>query len=158
MFFGSIINLFGGDPFLAARFISPAITLCGLCAAVWVVLRRPTAHPYRGFLIAFSAIVVCSPILHPWYVMWLLVSWAVLGITEGLALRFYALIQVFLIGYILTDTMDISVIVQNIWVIQDMISISLLLLSMYFILFDPKTRSFFIRGALAEPKQFLVKK
>lgn len=61
---------------LAAAVIGyhPARVMCGLALLLWGLwLARGDLEPARGFLLFFAGMLLLSPVVHPWYGLWLLV-------------------------------------------------------------------------------------
>lgn len=80
MLLGGLVSSFG----LSTEWILPLFKLAGrllgVALAVLVIFCGKYSHLVQRMAIGFSAIVVLSPVIHPWYLLWLLPFFAVTGI------------------------------------------------------------------------------
>jgi hypothetical protein len=58
----------------AMQAIRTVAAVAGCLVAGWALLRAP--NPVAGLGLALSAIVLCGPVVHPWYLMWPIVPLA----------------------------------------------------------------------------------
>lgn len=94
-----IVELDWGD----GELVMSAVRLAGRVLSVVVVLVlmfwRKTEHILARATWSFAAIVVLSPVIHPWYLLWLLPLFVLLGIRSNWQLRWVIFTTVFFISY-----------------------------------------------------------
>lgn len=71
---------------LDSGWVLPVVQTGGRLVAVaiilYLILRGSYANLLRRMVLAFAALVVFSPVIHPWYLLWLLPFFAALGIRD----------------------------------------------------------------------------
>jgi len=71
---------------LQAGWVLPAVQVAGRLAALVIIIfllfRGKYSHLVQRMLLAFTALVVLSPVIQPWYLLWLLPFFAATGIRE----------------------------------------------------------------------------
>lgn len=80
LFFVGILSVLQLD----SAWVLPAIQMLGRLAALavilFVLLRGSYSRLVQRMLVGFTALVVLSPVIHPWYLLWLLPFFAATGI------------------------------------------------------------------------------
>src|SRR5699024_8443961 len=92
---------------------------------------------------SFAAIVVLSPVIHPWYLLWLLPLFVLLGIRSNWQLRWVIFTAVFFISYGAGDQLYVwqfLVIGYSLKLLSWLISLVLAVLVLYY---DPWTSPMF---------------
>ncbi|QJU55383.1 polyprenol phosphomannose-dependent alpha 1,6 mannosyltransferase MptB [Herbiconiux sp. KACC 21604] len=79
MSLGGLANGVGLDGALVQEVVKLALLAVGCTAAIYLMLRKRDADPLWLLLGCFAAIVLLSPVIHPWYALWLLTLLAIAG-------------------------------------------------------------------------------
>ncbi|WP_271394292.1 polyprenol phosphomannose-dependent alpha 1,6 mannosyltransferase MptB [Neomicrococcus lactis] len=99
MFFEGAFNALGLD----SSGVLPTIKLIGRLSSVLVVLfvifRGKHSHLVQRMGIAFAALVVLSPVIQPWYLLWILPFFAVTGIRDDWQMVFTIFTSAFMLAY-----------------------------------------------------------
>lgn len=99
MFFEGVMNAFGLD----SSGVLPVVKLIGRVSSVIVVLivmfRGKYSHLVQRMGIAFAALVVLSPVIQPWYLLWILPFFAVTGIRDDWQMVFVIFTSAFMLAY-----------------------------------------------------------
>jgi len=85
------------------EWVMPTVRLAGRILSVLIVLVLMFVGTYDQILAratwSFAAIVVLSPVIHPWYLLWLLPLFVMLGIRSNWQLRWVIFTVVFFVSY-----------------------------------------------------------
>ncbi|GAA2225364.1 polyprenol phosphomannose-dependent alpha 1,6 mannosyltransferase MptB [Herbiconiux moechotypicola] len=84
---GGLANGLGLDGELVQTVVKVALLLVGAGVATWLVTARRTAEPLWLLLAVFTAVVALSPVIHPWYGLWLLTLLGVAGVRQLWSVR-----------------------------------------------------------------------
>ncbi|HKU32133.1 MAG TPA: polyprenol phosphomannose-dependent alpha 1,6 mannosyltransferase MptB [Arthrobacter sp.] len=155
---GSVVDLIGGPGPVVKEIIQTVFTAVSALVIVWLTVRTPgrgigMGRPIddeevfnktvlRRMAWAFAAVVILAPVIQPWYVVWLLVFFAVTGIPDGPAIRtvFYLTAFFTLIG--LTDQLSVFGWIPLAVVRGVAIAIAVLFIA-YLVFYDKKTHVLF---------------
>lgn len=117
--------------------------LIGVALAFILIFRGKDSHLVQRMAIAFSAIVVLSPVIQPWYLLWLLPFFAATGLRDDWQMLWLHLTTIFFLAYQAADQMFVSQ-----WLVEELAGeIALLshglsvLCIVYLVFFDPKTKT-----------------
>ena len=141
---------------LPTDWILPLLKLIGRLSSVGIVLllifKGKHSHLVQRMALAFSALVVLSPIIQPWYILWLLPFFAVTGIRNDWQLLWVYFTTAFFIAFGAADQIFIWQFLQALdpWV--KYLSIAISCLAMFYLAFvDPRTKVLF---SSLVPKRF----
>src|SRR5699024_9474188 len=85
------------------EWVMPTIRLAGRLLSVVIVLLLMFIGTHQQILAratwSFAALVVLSPVIHPWYLLWLLPLFVMLGIRSNWQLRWVIFTVVFFTAY-----------------------------------------------------------
>lgn len=120
---GFFVGLFGGPGASVTDVIQAACTAVSAVAIVWFAVRTPgpgigmpapledesefNKTVLRRMAWAFAAVVILAPVIQPWYMVWLLVFFAVTGIADGPQLRTVFYLTAFFTLIALTDQLSV---------------------------------------------------
>ncbi|WP_136641432.1 polyprenol phosphomannose-dependent alpha 1,6 mannosyltransferase MptB [Subtercola vilae] len=107
--FGAL-GLNGETPANVVKFIAIGVMVI---AVAWLMLTKRNIDPLMRLALAFTATVILSPVIHPWYAAWCLVFFAILGIRDGLATHLAVSATIFFACVSIAEGMDISDAVQG---------------------------------------------
>ncbi|WP_043671717.1 polyprenol phosphomannose-dependent alpha 1,6 mannosyltransferase MptB [Clavibacter michiganensis] len=113
--FGPLVDLLGGPGDAVEGGIKTAGILLGFAGAAWCILTKRTLSGEARLALAFACIVAMSPVVYPWYGLWVLVILAVVGIADGAAMSLAVSATVFLIGVNLLEPMAVVHTVASGW-------------------------------------------
>lgn len=132
------------------------VHLLGLAAAgviiVMLALKGSYQRIIRRLAIALGALVLLSPMIQSWYVVWLIPLFAVTGIRNDWQVKtLYFLVSFFMI-YSVSDQLDIAWFIElNLLLARTVAAVVAVGFGLYLVFIDPKTRRLF-RRKLEEPK------
>ena len=132
---------------LSTDWILPALKLfgrlAGVALAMIVIFRGKYSHLVQRLAIGFSAIVVLSPVIHPWYLLWLLPFFAVTGIRDDWQMLWVHVTVLFFVAYQAADQLFIWQFLQEDLVpLASMLSWAISLAAIAYLVFlDRHTRS-----------------
>ncbi|MFT2752512.1 polyprenol phosphomannose-dependent alpha 1,6 mannosyltransferase MptB [Clavibacter sp. Sh2088] len=113
--FGPLVDLLGGPGDAVEGGIKTAGILLGFAGAAWCILTKRTLSGEARLALAFACIVAMSPVVYPWYGLWVLVILAIVGIADGAAMSLAVSATVFLIGVNLLEPMAVVHTVASGW-------------------------------------------
>ncbi len=118
----SLLEVFG----LPSEWVSDSLKLGGRILSVIVVLvlmfKGSDKHAVQRMMWAFTALVVLSPIIQPWYLLWLLPFFAVTGIRQDWQFKWVVFTVAFFLAFGAFDQLSIW---QFLEMDQQMIALSL---------------------------------
>ncbi|WP_035770192.1 polyprenol phosphomannose-dependent alpha 1,6 mannosyltransferase MptB [Arthrobacter castelli] len=126
------------------------VHLLGLAAAgviiVLLALKGSYQRIIRRLAIALGALVLLSPMIQSWYVVWLIPLFAVTGIrTDWQVKTLYFLVSFFMI-YSVSDQLDITWFIDlNLLVARCVAAVVAVGFGLYLVFIDPKTKALFLR-------------
>ncbi|MDR4532870.1 polyprenol phosphomannose-dependent alpha 1,6 mannosyltransferase MptB [Glutamicibacter sp. PS] len=116
--------------------------LVGVALAMVVIFRGTYSHLVQRLAIAFAAIVVLSPVIQPWYLLWILPFFAATGVRDDWQLLWVHLTTIYFVAYQAADQLFIWQFLQDeLGSLPQMLSwgVSALCIA-YLLIIDPKTR------------------
>ena len=113
--FGPLVEALGGPGGAVEGGIKTAGILLGFAGAAWCILTTRTLSGEARLALAFACIVAMSPVVYPWYGLWVLVILAVVGIADGAAMSLAVSATVFLVGVNLLEPMAVVHTVASGW-------------------------------------------
>ncbi len=155
---GFVVGLFGGPGVPVTDVIQTAGTAVSALAIVWLAVRTPgrgfgmsaplddepefNKTVLRRMAWAFAAVVVLAPVIQPWYMVWLLVFFAVTGIADGAQLRTVFYLTAFFTLIALTDQLSVFqwIPIEVVRGVAIAIAVSFIA---YLVFFDKKTHVLF---------------
>ena len=142
MLLSAAVSAFG----LSTEWILPALKLfgrlAGVALAMVVIFRGKYSHLVQRLAIGFSAIVVLSPVIHPWYLLWLLPFFAVTGIRDDWQMLWVHITVLFFVAYQAADQLFIWQFLQaDLVPLASLLSWAISLLAIAYLVFvDRQTR------------------
>ncbi|MEE1620658.1 polyprenol phosphomannose-dependent alpha 1,6 mannosyltransferase MptB [Zafaria sp. J156] len=133
---------------LETAWVLPVLKTVGRIASVAVVLllmfRGKDSHLVQRLALAFTALVVLSPIIQPWYLLWLLPFFAVTGIRDDWQLIWVYFTVAFFIAFGAADQLFIWQFLSHLdpWVKHLSTGISWAAMA-YLAFLDPRTKELF---------------
>ncbi|PPF70002.1 hypothetical protein C5E16_03565 [Clavibacter michiganensis] len=104
---GPLVEALGGPGGAVEGGIKTAGILLGFAGAAWCILTTRTLSGEARLALAFACVVAMSPVVYPWYGLWVLVILAVVGIADGAAMSLAVSATVFLVGVNLLEPMAV---------------------------------------------------
>lgn len=124
-----------------------AVRLAGRLLSVVIVLMlmfwRKTDHILGRATWAFAALVVLSPVIHPWYLLWLLPLFVMLGIRSNWQLRWVIFTAVFFTAYGAGDQLYVWQFLEIGGLMQTLSWALSIVLAVWVLYFDPWTSAMF---------------
>jgi alpha-1,6-mannosyltransferase len=133
---------------LGTEWVLPALKLIGRLASVAVaivlVFKGTHSHLVQRLALAFSALVVLSPIIQPWYILWLLPFFAATGIRDDWQIVWVYFTVAFFIAFGAADQIFIWQFLDDLdpWVKHLSTAISWAAMA-YLAFLDPRTKWLF---------------
>lgn len=112
---GPLVEALGGPGGAVEGGIKTAGILLGFAGAAWCILTTRTLSGEARLALAFACVVAMSPVVYPWYGLWVLVVLAVVGIADGAAMSLAVSATVFLVGVNLLEPMAVVHTVASGW-------------------------------------------
>ncbi|MDF2444592.1 MAG: alpha,6-mannosyltransferase [Subtercola sp.] len=110
---GGAFGAFGLDGEMPANIVKFAAIGVMVVVVAWVMLTKRNFDPLMRLALAFTATVILSPVIHPWYAAWCIILFAIVGIREGLATHLAVSASIFFACVSIAEGMDISDAVQG---------------------------------------------
>ncbi|GHD01739.1 polyprenol phosphomannose-dependent alpha 1,6 mannosyltransferase MptB [Zhihengliuella salsuginis] len=161
---GILINFLHGTlgPLgLETSWVLPTLKLIGRLASVAIVLllmfKGSHGHIVQRMVLAFAALVVLSPVIHPWYLLWLLPFFAASGIRDDWQTIWVYFTVAFFIAYGVADQLFVWQFLGDIKpLLQQLATFISWAFMAYLAFFDPKTRLIFVEfwKTLRLPRRF----
>ncbi|WP_309079867.1 polyprenol phosphomannose-dependent alpha 1,6 mannosyltransferase MptB [Zhihengliuella sp.] len=129
--------------------VLPTLKLIGRLGSVAVVLflmfKGSHGHLIQRTVLAFAALVVLSPIIHPWYLLWLLPFFAASGIRSDWQIVWVYFTVAFFIAYGVADQLFVWQFLSHLkpWLQNLATALSWLFIA-YLVFIDPGTRRIFV--------------
>ena len=121
--FGLFTNRFGIDSYpIVLPLVRTGGLLLGLLAVAWLALRPYERSAVRNAALAFTAVVAFSPVVQPWYLLWVLPLVACSGLSRGWHLRVIVAGTAIFVMYSLSE---VNVVTDSTIDISDYLSIGL---------------------------------
>jgi hypothetical protein len=93
-------------------------TILSLAVIIWLIVTSDRRTPLRGVALAFGALVILGPVIHPWYVLWALPLFA----ASGLNIRERKIAVLLTIVLIVHGIIEASTASDNVWDWSDFIA------------------------------------
>lgn len=157
---GVIISvLFGGLLGDAARdTIGSAGKMLGMLLAVVLMFVGKDERLIRRIGLAIACVVMFSPMIQSWYLLWFIPFLAVSGIRTGWQLDYYFITTLFFMIYAVSDQLDVSPYIQDFD--TNMGRLIAVVVSMgyaaYLVFIDPATRRVLRRGKRSSVYQLVI--
>lgn len=137
-----IFGSFGMETDWVLSVIKNGGRLLGVGLAIVLMFRGKYSHLVQRMGIAYAAIVVLSPVIQPWYLLWLLPFFAATGLRDDWQMLWLHLTTIFFLAYQAADQIFVwqflqEVLVPRVQLISWGISI---LCALYLVFLDPKTK------------------
>ncbi|GAA4365341.1 polyprenol phosphomannose-dependent alpha 1,6 mannosyltransferase MptB [Paeniglutamicibacter cryotolerans] len=145
---------------LPTDWLLPVLKLIGRLSSVAIVLilifRGKHSHLVQRMALAFSALVVLSPIIQPWYILWLLPFFAATGIRDDWQIVWVYFTIAFFVAFGAADQIFIWQFLGDLdpWVKHLSTAISWVAMA-YLVLLDPQTKHLF-RGIIPARRSRLM--
>ena len=110
---GGAFGAFGLDGETPANVVKYIAVGLMVVVVAWVMLTKRAFDPLMRLALAFTATVILSPVIHPWYAAWCIILFAIVGIREGLATHLVVSASIFFACVSIAEGMDISDSVQG---------------------------------------------
>ncbi|RFA18023.1 hypothetical protein B7R25_15345 [Subtercola boreus] len=110
---GGAFGAFGLDGELPANIVKYVAVGAMVVVVAWVMLTKRNIDPVMRLALGFTATVILSPVIHPWYAAWCIILFAIVGIREGLATHLAVSASIFFACVSIAEGMDISDSVQG---------------------------------------------
>ncbi|MFA7323341.1 MAG: polyprenol phosphomannose-dependent alpha 1,6 mannosyltransferase MptB [Candidatus Nanopelagicales bacterium] len=124
-------------------------TLLALVLIAWLIFTGDRRSPLRGAALAFGAIVVLGPVVHPWYLLWALPLFA----AAGLSIRERRTAVIITIILIVHGMIESSTASDNVWDITDLITFLIALAIVLIIsLASPRERHLILGAGSRKPE------
>ncbi|MFB2557226.1 polyprenol phosphomannose-dependent alpha 1,6 mannosyltransferase MptB [Herbiconiux liangxiaofengii] len=104
---GGLFSGVGLDGELAQQLVKTALLAAGCALAAYLVIARRQLDPLRLLLGVFAAVVLASPVVHPWYGLWLLTLLALNGAEKLWSIRTVVYSTVFFMLIGLAEPLDL---------------------------------------------------
>ncbi|MCO1338396.1 hypothetical protein BJH93_05730 [Kocuria polaris] len=165
---GILINFLNGSLGtlgLDSAWVLPTLKLIGRLASVAIVLllmfKGSHGHIVQRMVLAFTALVVLSPVIHPWYLLWLLPFFAASGIRDDWQIIWVYFTVAFFIAYGVADQLFVWQFMSEVKpLLQQLATLISWAAMVYLAFFDPKTRLIFVefRQSLRLPHRLRFRK
>ncbi|MEZ2390102.1 polyprenol phosphomannose-dependent alpha 1,6 mannosyltransferase MptB [bacterium RCC_150] len=163
------VGLFGGPGAAASEIVQTIATAVSALAIVWLAVRTPgcgigmptplddnrefNKAVLRRMAWAFAAVVILAPVIQPWYMVWLLVFFAMTGIADGRELRGVFYLTAFFILIALTDQLSVFKMWIPLEVVRGVAIVVGVAFIAYLVFYDKKTHVLFRpRRGILKPK------
>lgn len=121
--FGLFTNWFGIDSFpIVLPLVRTGGLLVALAVVAWLALRPYQRSAVRNAALAFTAVVALSPVVQPWYLLWVLPLVACSGLSRAWHLR---LIVAGTAGFVMYSLSEVNVVTDSTIDISDYLSVGL---------------------------------
>lgn len=102
----------------------------------------------RRMAVAFMAVVLLSPIIQPWYILWFVPFLAVTGIKDNWQLRLWYVVVTFFIVFGAQDQISVWSFMELSVEVSTIAFVTSLLFCFYLMFVDPHTRHLLVRGGI----------
>lgn len=92
-------NAFGFDENMLASIVKLVGRLSSVVLVLILIFRGPDRQLSIRMTLAFTALVILSPVIHPWYLLWLLPVFTMIGIKDNWQLGWVVFTVAFLLGF-----------------------------------------------------------
>ncbi|MDJ0357039.1 polyprenol phosphomannose-dependent alpha 1,6 mannosyltransferase MptB [Paenarthrobacter sp. PH39-S1] len=146
---GFLAGLFGAPGSAVTSAVDLVGTVLSVFAVVWLAFRGPLGSTYSATILSrmawgFAAVVLLAPMIQPWYMVWLLVLFGVVGIKENWQLRMVLFLTAFFMLIALTDQLSVFQWIP-IGIVRAVAIVVGVSFALYMVFIDRKTRVLFLR-------------
>lgn len=99
MLLSNLGNAFGFDDNLLASIVKLVGRLSSVVLVLILIFRGADRQLSIRMTLAFTALVILSPVIHPWYLLWLLPLFTMIGIKDNWQLAWVVFTVAFLLGF-----------------------------------------------------------
>lgn len=145
-FFANALGLPGGT---MASFLRTAMKWGAMVLVVVLMFRGDHSRVVRRMALAFAALVLLSPIIQPWYILWFVPFLAVTGIRDDWQIRCLYVGVTFFIVFGAQDQLSVWSFVPVSVDLQSLAFAVTLLFSFYLVFLDIHTRRLLVQGKLS---------
>ncbi len=143
MLLSNLGNAFGFNDDLLASVVKLAGRLSSVVLVLFLIFRGPHRQLSIRMTLAFTALVILSPVIHPWYLLWLLPFFAAIGIKDNWQLSWVVFTVAFLIGFGAYDQLHIWRFLE-LGILPKVISLAIsMVLAFWMFFLDRRTAAFF---------------
>jgi alpha-1,6-mannosyltransferase len=148
----SLSNAVGLDGWGLAKWAFDAGKLVAVGIVAWQIFRGDYDRLMRRLTLAFAAVVLLSPMIQSWYIVWLIPLFAVTGIRDDWQVKALYFIVSFFMVYAISDQLDVFPYLQTadlglaLALARNAAAIIALLFALYLIFLDPKTKMLFSKS------------
>src|SRR6476620_12233846 len=148
----SISNAFGLDGWGLAKWAFDAGKLLAVGIVAWQIFRGDYDRLMRRLTLAFAAVVLLSPMIQSWYIVWLIPLFAVTGIRDDWQVKALYFIVSFFMVYAISDQLDVFPYLQTedlglaLALARNAAAIIALLFALYLIFLDRSTKLLFSKA------------
>ncbi|MFT4147396.1 MAG: polyprenol phosphomannose-dependent alpha 1,6 mannosyltransferase MptB [Micrococcaceae bacterium] len=121
--------------------------LLAACFCAYLVLGANHLGLTQRMFYAFTAVVLSSTVIHPWYMLWLLVLWGITGVEYGTRMILYIWIVAFFLVNAMLDPLDISILLKGHTLITWLVGVLTVIGIYYCVFLDKHMKSFFLQGS-----------
>jgi hypothetical protein len=149
MVVASLANSFGLDGATLAGFVYNVGKLVAVGIVAWQIFRGDYDRLMRRLTLALAAIVLLSPIIQAWYVVWLIPLFAVTGIRNDWQVKALYFVVSFFMIYAISDQLEVFPYLQTedlgfaLALARVAAAVTGLLFGLYLVFWDPRTRRLF---------------
>lgn len=149
MLVASLGSVFGLDGSTLASIVANIGKLIAVGIAGWLILKGDHDRVMRRLTLAFAAVVLLSPIIQSWYVVWLIPLFAVTGIRNDWQVKALYFVVSFFMIYSISDQLEVFPYLQGTDVGLALLfariaaAITGVLFALYLVFWDTKTRGLF---------------
>lgn len=144
-------NAVGLDGWFFGHLIHDAGKVVALGFIAWLIFRGDYSRIVRRLALAFAAIVLLSPMIQAWYLVWLIPLFAVTGIRNDWQVKAVYFVVSFFMVYAITDQLDIFPYFEfDLMMARNIAALVAIAFALYLIFVDPKTKILF-RKRFSEP-------
>ncbi|MGQ1839869.1 polyprenol phosphomannose-dependent alpha 1,6 mannosyltransferase MptB [Kocuria turfanensis] len=137
------VGLPGGQLASALR---SALQYTAIGLVLLLMFRGDDRQVVRRLGLAFAAVVLLSPIIQPWYILWFLPSLAVTGIKDNWQIRSLYIVITFFVIFGAQDQLSVWPFIELPVDASTIAFVTALAFTAYLILLDPHTRHLLVRG------------
>lgn len=146
----TIMNAFGWDGWGTAKHVWDAGKVIAVGIVAWLMFRGSYERIIRRMALAFAAVVLLSPMIQSWYVVWLIPLFAVTGIRNDWQVKSLYFVLSFFMIYAISDQLNVYPYLQqrDAWITLDNLRLAAAVIglgfALYIVLIDRKTRKLFL--------------
>ena len=119
---GTLLRSFGLDSGWTLEIFKVAGRILSVAVVLWLMFRGSDKFIVQRMVWAFTALVVLSPIIQPWYLLWLLPLFAITGIRKDWQFKWVVFTIVFFLSFGASDQLSIY---QFLQMDQQMLALSI---------------------------------